>query len=126
MLFLAPSQIHGIGVFSGEVIEPGLFHSAHIMTLDDEELSVVRRTKFGRLLYGYGENQAGLALTPMTLANHSSTPNATFEIDEMSKTITFTALARIEADEEITIDYKSLAILLGLEQPTLVVRSYQP
>jgi aldehyde dehydrogenase len=39
---------------------------------------------------------------------------------------TFVALARIEADEEITIDYKSLAILLGLEQPALIVRSYQP
>ena len=44
-----------------------------------------------------------LALSPMSLANHSSSPNV--EYDFNGDLMTFTAIEDIEAGEEITIDY---------------------
>lgn len=127
MIYLAPSQIHGRGVFSDVDIAPGEFHTAYTLPLDDDELKTVRLTKFERMLYACGDGRSCLALTPMTLANHSNTPNATFEVDETSATITFSALAQIRANEEITIDYGGLAVGLGLKEapPPYQRRSYR-
>lgn len=46
-----------------------------------------------------------IALGVVSMANHSTTPNARFETDIPAKVVRLYALRDIEAGEEITIDY---------------------
>ena len=52
-----------------------------------------------------GTWSAALALGPVSLCNHTPTPNARFALDHDRRCIDLFAARTIEAGEEITIDY---------------------
>ena len=108
---LAPSRIHGIGVFAIQPIMGGTY----IFYRDNSELvwvkkrSVMRVPKIIRKLYDdfciskgelYGCPPSFSELTPAWYLNHSRTPNVAAD-----KNYRFYALRNIAKGEELTVDY---------------------
>ena len=56
-------------------------------------------------VYDWGDERVALALGYGSLYNHSERPNAYAEIDHVRNMIIIKALRRIEADEEVTLNY---------------------
>ena len=110
---LAPSKIHGVGVFAIKTIHKG----AYIFYDDDEDIFWVKRknlkslSKEVRRLYEdfcikkgdfYGCPKSFNHLTPAWYLNHSDKPNLGCD-----KSYNFFALKKIKKGEELTVDYKT-------------------
>ena len=124
--YLAPSFIHGVGLFAARDIRKGemvwvldtrvdqLLTEAEIAVLDPIERAQVMR-------YAYFSNELQkyvLCADDGRFFNHSSTPNC---IDKEIPQCNFTAAARdIAAGEEMTCDY---VLLDGRYQPEEVAES---
>jgi hypothetical protein len=110
---LAPSSIHGVGVFAIRDIPKGTY----IFPDDDDQLVWIRKdllnslTPEERKLYNdfcmirgnlYGCPQSFNKLTPTWYFNEGPTPNVTCD-----ETYRFYALRDIEKGEELTVDYST-------------------
>lgn len=110
---LAPSELHGVGVFAIRAIPRG----AQLFTGDEGEMRWIRREQLGRLpapirkLYAdfcvkkgplLGCPTSFNNLTPAWYLNHSDTPNTAIDSD-----YNFFTLRRIRANEELTVDYST-------------------
>lgn len=97
-----PSIIHGLGVFAEEPIQTGnIIEQCHILlipdyanVLGDYSFYIKDNTGHYALPLGYG-----------ALYNHSPTPNATFEVDEMKSILQIKAINTIPSGEEILVNY---------------------
>lgn len=114
MLYIAPSDVHGVGVFTDCMLYAGgVFEQAPILVLEPGDLDAVRKTRLGNTLYQYGDGQAGMLLSPMALVNHSRSPNVRYEKGE--GVILFSALWNIKEGAELLIDYADFAKVLGID-----------
>lgn len=111
----AQSTVHGMGIFSKEVIKKGeLIEEARLLPLKWRSFYVTEPItldyiwanikcqceickKHGHRVY--------LALGNGSLYNHANIPNTTQKLDFVAETITITAKADIPANEEIFISY---------------------
>jgi SET domain-containing protein len=107
---LAPSGIHGVGVFAVTAIPPG----GTVQLWSNEELRFVRKPVEGVLrdmVLAYGVEAAEGFWCPQDFnraeigwyINHADAPNMTYADD-----ITLKALRRIEPGEELTVNYLEL------------------
>ena len=116
-LYIAASADAGRGVFTAEEIAPAsIIETAPVIVLQKDDVSLIHKTHLHDyyFLWGANQNQAAIALGYGSLYNHSSSPNADFELDYETQFIIFKAIRKIDAGEEIRIDYHA-----GLESREL-------
>ncbi|MFN3701288.1 MAG: SET domain-containing protein [Alphaproteobacteria bacterium] len=107
--YLAPSQIHGIGVYAAEDIPEGALIWRYEKHFDrrfkpDEFLRLSEAIREYYLTYGYLSTADGKYYFPFDndkFMNHSFRPNIRFDADG-----NFYAKVAIAKDEEMTCDYR--------------------
>jgi len=107
-LFIAPSDLGGRGVFTGEPIGEGaLIEICPVIILPENERDIVHCTTLHDyyFLWGDAQKQCAIALGNGSLYNHSYQPNAHYLLDYEYNTIDFYCIKNIEPGEEITVNY---------------------
>lgn len=108
MIYVAPSDLHGQGVFAARDIEAGeVIEICPLLLFPKTELEFVRKTVLDDYYFDWGEEGEwyALALGYGSLYNHSYEPNAEYGMDFEAKTIDFYGIRHIEAGSEIFINY---------------------
>lgn len=105
-LFVAPSAIHGTGVFARRDFTPDdLIECCPVVVClaSDEEL--LEQTNLRGLYFHWEDDGLALALGYGSLYNHSWKSNARYEHDYDAAVIRYFAVRPISAGDEITINY---------------------
>ena len=98
------SPIHGRGVFAVDPLGRGsIVEACPALVLSVDDIRDNGTLSF--YVYDWGAERVALALGYGSLYNHSESPNAYAEIDHVRQMIIIKALRRIEADEEVTLNY---------------------
>ena len=107
-LFIAPSDLGGRGVFTGEPIGKGsLIEICPVIVLPEKDRPVIHDTALHDyyFLWGNEQLQCAIALGYGSLYNHSTRPNAIYLLDYGHQTIDFYSIKNIEAGAEILVNY---------------------
>jgi len=107
-LFITISEGRDRGVFSSAEIEiDDIIEISPVIVLSSEDKEKIHNTHLHDyyFLWGTKLDQIALALGYGSLYNHSNTPNATYIYEYATRTITFKCIQKIEAGDEIFIDY---------------------
>jgi SET domain-containing protein len=105
-LYVAPSSVHGMGVFAarefrrGEVIEV-----CPVLRVKPTEVKWLDKTSLCNHYFEWPDGGGALAMGYGSLYNHSWAATARAEHDFESETLTYTAVRKIKRGEEITINY---------------------
>lgn len=96
----------GRGVFARRVIRKGeVIERVPVIVLPMRDVEEGDESgRLGRYIFVWGRGTVAVALGYGSLYNHSYRPNARYD-DVGKQTKIFTALRRIEAGEEITVNY---------------------
>ncbi len=108
LLFIAPSELGGRGVFTELRLEEGdLIEICPAIVLSADDLERIHQTGLHDYYFLWGEDQksCALALGYGSLYNHSFEPNARYLIDYEQNTIDFYCIREILPGEEITVNY---------------------
>ena len=104
-LYVAPSEIHGFGVFAGRQFARGdTIETCPTIVVPLRDRRAVQSTILSQYSFAWGKRVA-LAQGYGGLYNHSYDPTARFEVDIAGGVIRFMARRLVGADEEITINY---------------------
>ncbi len=99
------SPVHGRGVFAVRSVEAGQqLCENHLFRVPFEEREFLDQTSLYDHYFEF-EDDAYIALGPISFLNHHENPSADFQLDADLLMITLTATRPIEANEEITIHY---------------------
>lgn len=107
-IFVAQSDIHGLGVFTGARISANsIIEICPILYLPEKDISTLQKTIINDYYFEWDNDlKAGaLALGYGSIYNHSFSPNAYYDVDMQENTLYIYALQRILPGEEITINY---------------------
>ena len=97
---IAPSQIHGRGVFAYEDIEEG-----HWQYVYGDVRSILPGDPIERYGLEWDEGKTFIPFAPWCCVNHSHEPNCEITQEDEYPMLYITALRDIEPNEELTIDY---------------------
>jgi SET domain-containing protein len=109
------SPLHGRGLYAAANLAAGSKIGVWpALILSAEDTDKVRTTRLYHYVFFVDETAAGamraaVAFGPISMCNHSTDPNAEFEVDAGSATVTLTASRAINAGDEILIDYGDFA-----------------
>lgn len=107
-LYIAPSPRGGRGVFTAEALAEGsLIEICPALVLPAEELPVIHASSLHDYYFLWSEGRCAIALGYGSIYNHSSAPNAEYDMDYEQQTIDFYCIRDIAVGEEITINYIS-------------------
>lgn len=105
-LYLGPSPIHGLGVFTAAERQPGaLLEVSPVIIVRGKYKRALLQSALNRYYFQWPPQEAAIALGYGSLYNHSFQPAARFELDIGRALIVFTAIQSIYKDQEITINY---------------------
>lgn len=105
-VYVAPSPVHGRGVFAGRRFDEGEeIEAAPVLTVPADVKDHLDWTPLWGYYFEWRDGAVGVALGFGSLYNHSWEPNARYDQDFDADIVRFTALRAIEPDEEITINY---------------------
>ncbi len=106
-LYIAPSPKGGRGVFTAQPIAAGnLLEICPVIVLPPEDLPRVHATRLHDYYFLWGNDGAtAIALGFGSLYNHSSQPNADYEMHLADESIHIRSIADIPAGAEITMHY---------------------
>ena len=107
-LFIAPSPLGGRGVFTAAPIpEFTLIEVCPVIVMPGSEREFIDQTALYDYYFIWGEDDelCAIALGFGSLYNHSFEPNAEYRADFEGPTLDFYALRKIEAGEEVTVNY---------------------
>ncbi len=107
-LFIAPSELHGRGVFTGEAIPKGsIIEICPVLVLSSDDLLRIKETMLYDYYFEWGEERSGaaLALGFGSIYNHSIAPNAKYMVDFEAQNLEIHCIQDIEAGEEIKFNY---------------------
>lgn len=107
-IFVAPSSLHGLGVFTGAAISANsIIEICPILYLPRDEIATLQSTIINDYYFEWDEDlEAGaLALGYGSIYNHSFEPNACYDVDMEERTIYISAYRDIASGDEITINY---------------------
>ncbi|MEK7572139.1 MAG: SET domain-containing protein [Patescibacteria group bacterium] len=99
----------GRGVFARRLIKKGeIIEVCPFIALPSDEMEMLGSSHLVTYIFFYGKDKEKLLLTLGygSIYNHSYEPNASYQINEVEQTITFTATRGIAAHDEITFNYK--------------------
>lgn len=106
-LYLAERSGAGRGVYTSEAIPGGsIIELAPVILVSAEDRKLIHQTRLHDYYFQWAGDGAAIALGFGSLYNHGEPANAEFELDYDEEMIRFTALRRIEAGEEVTVDYR--------------------
>jgi SET domain-containing protein len=108
MIYVAPSDLHGQGVFAARDIEAGeIIEICPILLFPRAELDAIRKTMLDDYYFDWGDegDWYAVCLGYGSLYNHSYTPNAEYGMDFEANTIDFYCIKPIAAGAEILINY---------------------
>ncbi|AHF17277.1 SET domain-containing protein-lysine N-methyltransferase [Niabella soli] len=103
-----PSKIHGTGVFAKASFSPGaIIEKVPLILLDATERSRLQYTPLfdHYFLLDHAQTPVALALGMASLYKHAAIPNAAYTILLKKGLLVVKAIALINQDEEITINY---------------------
>lgn len=102
---VAPSALHGAGVFATRAFAPGeVIEHCPVLVISDEDEENIAGTVLDGYCYTW-EGGMALALGFGSLYNHSSTPNARYWTMPEEGLLEVVAHLAIEAGDEICINY---------------------
>jgi len=107
-IFVAHSELHGRGVFTGASISVGsIIEICPMLYLPEKDVKPLQGTIIHDYYFEWGQDlkAAALALGYGSIYNHSFTSNATYQVDMEANLLYIHALRDIVAGEEITINY---------------------
>ena len=106
-LFVAPSPIHGTGVFAARAFAPDdVIECCPVVVCPGAEEALLEQTALRGLYFHWGETaDVAVALGYGSLYNHSWTPNARYETDVAGSVVRFVAVGSIAVGDEVTINY---------------------
>lgn len=107
-LYIAYSEVHGKGVFTAREIEAGeVIEICPVLLFPKKELPHVRQTMLDDYYFDWGDDDEwyAICLGYGSLYNHSYEPNAEYDMDFHAQTIDFHAVRKIEAGQEIFVNY---------------------
>ncbi len=105
-LYVKSSKRGGRGVFTAQPIpQDTTIELAPVILLDAADTALIHDSRLHDYYFLWGEEGSAIALGYGSLYNHSSQPNADFEMEFEDELIRFFAARDIEAGEEILICY---------------------
>jgi len=105
-LYVAPSPLHGFGVFTDETFASGdPIEECPVLVIPSRQRELIDRTVFSGYYYEWGEGEGALALGFGSLYNHSYRPTARYDPAEAGPVLVISATRRINPGTEITINY---------------------
>jgi SET domain-containing protein len=105
-LFVAPSPIHGTGVFARRTFGPGdLIESCPVIVCPAGEESLLEQTSLRGLYFHWGDHAVAVALGYGSLYNHAWSANARYETDVDEGVVRFVCVRPVDAGDEVTINY---------------------
>jgi uncharacterized protein len=107
-IYVAPSTLHGTGVFASQDIEVGdMIEICPVLLFPKEQLVHFQQTVLDDYYFDWGDNDDfyAIALGYGSLYNHSYVPNAEYDMDFDSNTIDIHCIKPISAGHEIFINY---------------------
>jgi SET domain-containing protein len=104
-VLVTDSRVHGRGVFARRFIAAGeRFCVNPLFRIPSRERRFLDQTALYDHYFEYNDD-AFIALGPITFLNHQEQPNADFELDSEELQITLRAVNAIAPGEEISIHY---------------------
>jgi SET domain-containing protein len=110
ILFIAPSDFRGRGVYTSEPIPTGtVIEIAPVLVLSETERTEVEKTTLYNYIFEWGgENkEACVALGYVSIYNHSYHSNCEYEMDFDAELITIKTVKPIKKGEELFINYNA-------------------
>ncbi len=105
-LYVAPSEIHGLGVFAARAMAAGeLVEECPALVCPARDEALLEGTALRGLYFTWQRGAVALALGFGSLYNHSWRPNARYETRYRAKVVRFVAVRAIAEGEEVTINY---------------------
>lgn len=108
-IYIAPSQIAGLGVFASKEIAKGeVIEESSVIVIPEEQISDLAKTdllNYAFFAWGPDKMAAAVVFGHGSLFNHSYEPNARYVIAAEENLIRFVAIKDIKPDEEIVMNY---------------------
>ena len=105
-LYVAPSRVHGMGVFAGRDFKKGeVLEVCPVLLVQPNEIKHLDKTSLCNHYFEWEDGGGALAMGYGSLYNHSWAATARAEHDFENETLTYTAARKIRKGEEITINY---------------------
>lgn len=107
-LFVAPSENRGRGVYTSAALTKGqVIEISPVLVLSAEERKEVEKTRLHDYIFEWGTEQgeACVAWGYLSMYNHATTPNCSYEMDYAHQLITIRTLRDISSGEELFINY---------------------
>jgi SET domain-containing protein len=105
-LYVAPSPLHGLGVFTDEAFASGdPIEECPVLVIPSPQRELIDRTVFSGYYYEWGQGEGALALGFGSLYNHSYKPTARYDQADQGPVLIISAIRRISPGTEITINY---------------------
>ena len=105
-LYVAPSPVHGMGVFAGRDFKKGeVLEVCPVLRVKPSEVKHLDKTSLSNHYFEWPDGGGALAMGYGSLYNHSWAATARAEHDVEAETLTYTAVRKIRKGEEITINY---------------------
>jgi SET domain-containing protein len=105
-LYVAPSPLHGFGVFTDEAFASGdPIEECPVLVIPSPQRDLIDRTVFSGYYYEWGQGEGALALGFGSLYNHSYKPTARYDQADQGPVLIISAIRRITPGTEITINY---------------------
>lgn len=105
-LYVAPSPLHGFGVFTDEPIAPGdVIEECPVLVIPADQRHLIDQTIFSGYYYEWDIGAGALALGFGSLYNHSYRPTARYDPADGSPVLVISAVRAIKPESEITINY---------------------
>ncbi|HEY8398966.1 MAG TPA: SET domain-containing protein [Flavihumibacter sp.] len=107
-LIIAPTPNMGRGVFTLEPLEADtLVEISPVIVLSEQDRELVDQTLLHHYIFEWGEDrkQCCVALGYVSVYNHQFNSNCEYEMDFESQMIRIKTVRRIEAGEELYINY---------------------
>jgi SET domain-containing protein len=104
-LYIAPSAVHGLGVFANRDFRKGeILEVCPVLLVQPNEIKHLDKTSLCNHYFEW-DGGGALAMGYGSLYNHSWAATARAEHDFEAGTLTYSAVRKIKKGEEITINY---------------------
>ena len=110
ILTIAPSPNRGRGVFAVEAIKSGtIIEIAPVIVVDKIQRVKLEETLLYDYIFEWGEDHksAAIGLGYVSIYNHATEPNCSYDMDYEQETISIKTIKHIAIGEELFINYNA-------------------
>jgi SET domain-containing protein len=110
ILFVAPSEKGGRGVFTSEAIKAGtVIEVSPVLVFTPSERKIIEQIFLFDYIFEWGNNRkkAALGLGYISMYNHDYDANCEYEMDYDHNLMTLTTVRDIKKGEEVVINYNA-------------------